>query len=394
MGVKEFLKRHQRKIYITLGLGASVYWALGYLGDKLKELQEKIVLDRLTRDDLERRFEQNQKDATFTTMALLPTVSTRILEEYNVEQTRHELQELRRAKRATDDPESSQELGNSLSSSGFSAQAGDSPVENSYVAAPSKAQLWNKIKIESLTRAVLLVYTAALLTIFTRIQLNILGRKSYAESVEKATLEPGTVSEEALTVDEEQVDSVNRQYLTFSWWFLHRGWKLLAKRVEDAVRSATEGSEPPSQLTFEELNELFGKIHKQIDDQGSFTSALLPPEELETFVLDQVPGEPSCDAVDVQLRALLDETRDIILSPTCVNVVQRLVHSGLAVLMKKMKLLYIDETPQIRLAIALMQAAKQAPQIAAGSPLSNEYVEAMIEIPELDALSAAVFSNY
>lgn len=394
MGVKEFLKRHQRKIYITLGLSASVYWALGYVGDKLRELQEKIVLDRLTRDDLERRFEQNQKDATFTTMALLPTVSTRILEEYNVEQTRHELQELRSAKRAAGGPGSSQELANSLSSSGFSVQEGDSQVENSYVAAPSKAQLWNKIKIESLTRSVLLVYTAALLTIFTRIQLNILGRKSYAESVEKATLEPGTVSEEALIVDEEQVDSVNRQYLTFSWWFLHRGWELLAKRVEDAVRSATEGREPPSQLTFDELNELFGKIHKQIDDQGSFTSVLLPPEELETFVLNQVPGELSCDAVDVQLRTLLDETRDIIISPSCVNVVQRLVHSGLSVLMKKMKLLYPDETPQIRLAIALMQAAKQAPQIAAGSPLSNEYIEAMIDIPELDALSAAVFSNY
>lgn len=394
MGVRDFLKRHQRKVFITFGIGASVYWAFGYFGDKLRELQEKIILDRFARDDLERRFEQNQKDATFTTMALLPTVSTRILEEYNVEQTRHELQELRSARRAVDDPESSKDLGNSFSSSGFSAQLGDSQVENSFVAAPSKAQLWNKIKIESLTRSVLLVYTGALLTILTRIQLNILGRKSYAESVEKATLEPGSVSDEALIADEEQMNSVNRQYLTFSWWFLHRGWELLAKRVEDAVRSATEDIEPPSQITFDELNELLGKIHKHVDDQGNFISVLLPPEELETFVLDQVPGEPSCDAVDSQLRALLDETRDIIISPTCVNVVQRLVHSCLAVLMKKMKLLYNDETPQIRLAVALMQAAKQAPQIAAGSPLSNEYIEAMTDVPELDALSAAVFSNY
>lgn len=35
--------------------------------------------------------------------------------------------------------------------------------------------------------------------------------------------------------DEEERRDVERKYLTFSWWLLHEGWKLIEKRVEAAV---------------------------------------------------------------------------------------------------------------------------------------------------------------
>ena len=43
---------------------------------------------------LRRRFLQNQEDCTFTIMALLPTLSTQIFQEMDVEATRQELKQV------------------------------------------------------------------------------------------------------------------------------------------------------------------------------------------------------------------------------------------------------------------------------------------------------------
>lgn len=37
--------------------------------------------------------------------------------------------------------------------------------------------------------------------------------------------------------EDEQRRDVERKYLTFSWWLLHEGWKVVEKRVEGAVEA-------------------------------------------------------------------------------------------------------------------------------------------------------------
>ena len=259
----------------------------------------------------------------------------------------------------------------------------------SFVTPPSKAELWRQIKIGSLTRAFVLVYTGALLTILTRIQLNILGRRSYAESMEQHLRE--TTSEAALLADEEQAGATNRQFLTFSWWILHRGWRVLAERVQSAVEVATAAIEPPNRLNFVQMEDLVGAIHREIDAQGSLANVLLPPPELEQEVLAQIPGSGPAEP---DLRALLDETSTIVSSASSTDVLHKMVHNALAVLVNKLHPVFASESGDARLAMALMVVTTQARQMAAGSPLSNEYVDAMIQVPELDALSAVIYSNY
>lgn len=94
----------------------------------------------------------------------------------------------------------------------------------------------------AITRAFTLIYTLALLTILTRVQLNLLGRKNYLSSV--VSLSERDDSPTINLVDNEAgrsythgVDAeINRQYLIFSWWFLNRGWKRVRDRVEAAVK--------------------------------------------------------------------------------------------------------------------------------------------------------------
>lgn len=81
-----------------------------------------------------------------------------------------------------------------------------------------------------------LIYTLALLTILTRVQLNLLGRKKYLSSVvSNAERE----SEHTIHMEEEGYGTdmaTNDQYLTFSWWLLDRGWRNVAEKVELAVK--------------------------------------------------------------------------------------------------------------------------------------------------------------
>lgn len=51
---------------------------------------------------------------------------------------------------------------------------------------------------------------------------------------------------------------INRQYLTFSWWLLHKGWKDIMTRVSSAV------------------NEVFGPVKPTADiESGQFSSLML-----------------------------------------------------------------------------------------------------------------------
>lgn len=186
-------------------------------------------------------------------------------------------------------------------------------------------------------------------------------------------------------------------------------------------------------------------------------SNLIPPQELETYVLTQAlsPGESDTlgastaspsgvfydsdgNAVEIPaaLRPLLDETADLIESPNAGEVIKRLVHTGLSVAVSKISALYpapppepviqeivesitqVDEEeigsvsssavlvqeepidvlqppPAVKLASILANVSRQAHAIGAGNPLEpNEYIDAMVNVPDLNAFSAVVYSNF
>lgn len=353
-----FLRRHKGKLLgaaAVVGLG---YWALKYAKNKILDLQERLLLEQMAKDNLERRFEQNQNDATFTIMALLSTMSVPILEEYDVEDIRRQLQALR----------------------------GQEDADQ------RKQELWEEMKVKSLVRAFTLLYASALLVVFTRVQLNILGRRSYVSSIKQMAL-PGDSSYAETSGTE---DETNRDYLTFSWWLLHQGWKTLGMRVEAAVTKVAQVVDARSEVDYDGLSDLVGKIQRYIDYpegvEKSFLAEVLPTVEEEPMVLGQHSGGPV--EVNSVLRTLLDETADLMESPNVIEVVRRLVHAGITTLMARMSQVYQEPGKPVKLAQILGLISRQAHQIAAGSPMTNEYVDAMVEVPELDALCAVIYSNY
>lgn len=199
----------------------------------------------------------------------------------------------------------------------------------------------------AITRALTMIYTLCLLTLLTRIQLNLLGRRNYLSSVVSLatpTKEGSKISLENRDDDSMEQDygndfETNRKYLTFSWWLLHRGWEQIREQVEEAVNKAFANLSPRDDITFQQLADLILQVRKQVEGatederkKRKWLDSLLPPTSEESTILRESAssGATSPEGDDAQthdfstvnpsLRRLLDETSDLIESPTFTHV--------------------------------------------------------------------------
>ncbi|RKF55482.1 Peroxisomal biogenesis factor 3 [Erysiphe neolycopersici] len=457
---RRWFRRHRTPIAIGVGVIGFGYVATQYLLGKIQDARERINNDRIARENLRRRFEQNQEDCTLTVLALLPTAADNILAELGTEKITHELQQQKAAKIAragtahhnltsSEVPSVTDEDGKSITSlqseSGVhasqvvippSTEVGNNSmegVETEQKAKKSKLQLWNDLKISAITRAFTLIYTLALLTLLTRIQLNLLGRRSYLSSVVSLATSvmnhQSTISLENHDDDNsEQVYGndfeTNKMYLTFSWWLLHRGWRDIMLKVEAAVREVFGTLSPRDELSFDKFSNLTLEVRKKIEgstpidrQQSKWLQYLLPPRDQEEFVLEEsgikekeaLPTSPTCSlSTNSALRRLLDETSDLIDAPPFTHILTLLLDAGFSTLVDQKISQHVYKIPPISLAsddriqevtdeiavklpsiLALL--TRQAHSIGNGAP--NEYLQSMEKVRELEAFAAVVYSS-
>ncbi|KAK3333665.1 Peroxin-3 [Cercophora scortea] len=466
---RRWFRRNRTPIAITAGVIGAGYVVTHYVLNKLNDARERMSSDRIAKENLRRRFEQNQEDCTFTVLALLPTATTNILDAMNTEKITYEIQQMKgsaaaRARsigstsppslsetNATDDDgrsiisaaESGLQPPNSQTSAPAPLTPSTTATDVSHDAQPpqtpqkprkTKRQLWDDLTISSITRAYTLLYTLALLAMLTRIQLNLLGRRSYLSSV--VSLATGgahaTISLENNDDDgspEQAYGSdfdINRKYLTFSWWLLNRGWVAVMQRVELAVRQVFGTLSPRDSVTFDTFARLTRDTRRLIEGSVPGSGAgtrwlpfLLPPADMEEFVLresgilDDDAPRPS-PAAATNLRHLLDETSDLVESPTFAHVLTQLLDQGFTTLLDKKVAAGAFEAPpapsQAPGAIVSIQLPQQQqtnravllPKILSvltrqahviGNGMPNEYLQAMEAVRDLEGFAAVVYSS-
>ncbi|EPS37631.1 hypothetical protein H072_8637 [Dactylellina haptotyla CBS 200.50] len=440
---QNFLRKNRTNLAIGAGLLGSIYVGANYVLGKFSEAKNRMASDRIARENLRRRFEQNQEDCSFTVLALLPTATERILELLPVEQITHQLQEKKAARLAKSGAPSEVSFG-ALSvkdDDGISVKSlksepppsgGDPKVKK------TKAQLWNELKITSITRAYTLIYTLGLLCFLTRIQLNLLGRRNYLSSVislaERDNESPISLenNENNPQLSQEDYD-VNRKYLTFSWWLLHRGWRKVLSVVEVSVKQVFGPLNPRDDISMSQLRELTMQIRKTVEGDELFSTSwlpfLLPPNGDEDMVLREagvIPEHANPDptgtsqtsvfASSAPLRRLLDETSDLIDSPPGRDVLTQLFDAGFNVLLEEKlaeqafkvvalpmpgsvdhegRITEIYEVPpdaKTKVANVLAVVTRQAHLVGNGIP--NEYLKAMEKQQDLTGFSAIIYSNF
>lgn len=223
----------------------------------------------------------------------------------------------------------------------------------------------------------------------TRVQLNLLGRRSYLSSV--VSLATGSNSATISLENNDDDNSaqaygddfeVNRKYLTFSWWLLNKGWLDVAQRVEAAVRQVFGQTSPRDQLSLETFAAMTSQVRRLVEGSAAFSDPaapgttttnvgggaptkwlpfLLPPPDMEEYVLresgilddsaasatrvqneegegqsppkEQQQQEPSSPTSTASLRRLLDETSDLIEAPAFTHVLTQLLDAGFGTLL-------------------------------------------------------------
>lgn len=123
-----------------------------------------------------------------------------------------------------------------------------------------RADVWSV----AFTRTLTTLYSMTLLSLFTHVQLNILGRSKYVQSVvqqaqEEAMREtlqdtlsfvniflggssPGDIeSADGIREVESISERTEKKYFTLSWWMLNVGWKDVGERVRRGVEEVFEG---------------------------------------------------------------------------------------------------------------------------------------------------------
>ncbi|GES66916.1 peroxisomal membrane protein [Aspergillus terreus] len=455
---RRWFRRNRKPLAIGAGVIGAGYLAGQYVLSKISEARERMSSDRIARENLRRRFEQNQTDCTYTVLALLPTAAEDILEALPVEELTKELQKKRAERLARLNaaegtgsdmtslaPSLTEEDRRSLSSfqsEGFvrTSQLTEAVGENDAESRPkkNKTQLWNEVKITSITRSFTLIYTLSLLTIFTRIQLNLLGRRNYLSSVislatpaDASTIRLEDHDDDDLTQTLGNDFETNRRYLAFSWWLLHCGWKNLMKEVQAAVEETFGPLNPREDISLGRLSDLTLQVRKRVEGateedrkHRKWLSYLLPPREEEDKLLEEsgVLGvtEPSTSQTATTLRHLLDETADLIDSPTFTRIMMLLNNECFETLIQqctadafKASPMRAPETdpqsfssvatvvpgadgsePKTKLANVLAVMARQAHVIGNGTNPPNLYVTAMDQgVRELEAFAAVMYSS-
>lgn len=412
--MRDFFRRHRRK-FLTLGVvTAGAYYAYTYATSKLREISDRATDERTAKDNLKRRFKQNQQDATFNVIAFMPELSEKILDALKVESITAELQAQKQGRGGGG---GSTTTGGSLAEDDTaSIRSGYSEITHSTLGRRSKLDLWNDVKITSITRIFSLYYCISLLVIFTRVQLNLIGRSSYVASVMSVVDVDGeakiTLSDESLGGDggnggteTSAINSkLNREYMTFVWFLLNRGWSGVVDRVRAAVEDVFGRLEVREEITLSQIRLLTSRVRGVVefndagDDHYDWLSHVLPPRDQEVTVLraggQAVDDEIAAAAVSPELRHLLDESAREMGSQESALLMSRCLDVGLGQLLEQKLKTAFAGRDRLRVANVLPVMTREAHVVVGDNRAPNAFLQGVNEIAELDGFSARLFTSF
>ncbi|PVU90273.1 hypothetical protein BB559_000105 [Furculomyces boomerangus] len=272
-----FLKRNRNTILVLSGTVGGLVYSVGYLKDMLVKMQESMEHDSWSKTNISERFERNLRDCKYTIQSLSSELNQKILSEIDVESLIEELKTISKTKKdqtipqSSDSPNPSTGLEESISSE-FSNQTFNTR---------SKLEVWEDIKIKSFTRAMVVAYSQVLLSVLVHCQLNIIGQQTYNDSITRKydlslyeQTEPQTPNSPSLGFN-----SDDQNFLILSWWFLNKGWKIVAQIVQQSVFDVLGRTPLKAKISYSKLGSIIAEINDSVlskDITTSISDILLP----------------------------------------------------------------------------------------------------------------------
>lgn len=245
-----------------------------------------------------------------------------------------------------------------------------------------KLDLWGRLKILSFTRMALSVWATVMLSLYTKVQVNILGRHLYIDTAR--SLESSNLLMESGDV----VDGEDKQKFLESVDFLSQhGMPALISDMEEATKEVLKGKQLTSLFNNTTFDETITDILNTFMSRGSphFWVKYIIPEDAKLH--STASGSNDTVPLDMtEFDQLVMEARGVLSSAEFGSVVEISLKAVVDTLRELMG------TTSVPLARALPQVAQMCPLLLE-EPSKNQFIQILKNIPEVELFLTFLYAN-
>ncbi|XP_034712126.1 LOW QUALITY PROTEIN: peroxisome biogenesis protein 3-2-like [Vitis riparia] len=365
--VRDFWRRHRRKIFVSVGVFGSGY-LLYKLYDahrrRLDDLERELAVQReneeLIKAQMQAHFESIQRIADTTTLPhSMLYLSGRIAEELDLS---HLTERLMKGKGQP----------NTLTPS-------------------EKLELWDRLKILSFTRMVLSLWAMTMLSLYIRVQVNILGRHLYIDTAR------GGGSSHLL----EEADPIDRhdqqKFLASADFLSNYSIPALISNMHAAAAEVLKGKQLRDVFnsmvlhgTIMQILDLFistGKPHNLVD-------YLMPDDTKSYKPASPSNGDSSTPADVTKFDQLMVETRAVLSSAEFINVIDVSLRTVVDAVVEDMMGSAGGGSPSSGMVLAkLLPRVAQMGPLLLEEPSKNRFIQIIQKAPEVEFFFTLLYAN-
>ncbi|KAI4326260.1 hypothetical protein MLD38_031591 [Melastoma candidum] len=359
-----FWRRHKRKILVGLGILGGGYCAYKLydahrrtLAELEREIADERENDELAKAQLQAHFENIQRIANTTTLPhAINYLNGRIAEELDLSRLTERLM------RGKDQPDAL------------------TPVE--------KLELWEQLKVLSFTKLLSSIWGMALLNLYIRVQVNILGRHLYIDAARGLGISQ-LPDGDSLGVDDQQ------KFLASADFLSSHGLPALTSYMRETTQEVLRGKHLRDNFDNATLHEVILQVLDKFMSTASRHHWLgyLMPENDRSEVATTSNDDPILPAVATYGR-LMSETKAVLLSSEFSNIVEMTLKMVVNAVVEDFTFPGGGSAVPFK-----MPLAKLLPRVAQmGSQLleeqsKNRYIQLIGSSPEVELFFTLLYTN-
>lgn len=365
----DFWRRHKRKVYVTLGVFGSGYVLYRLyeahrrrLSDLERELAAERENEQLIKAHVQDHFENIQKIADSTTLPhVMQYLSSRIAEELDL--------------------------------SPLTSRLMQGKGQPNTLTVAEKLDLWDRLKILSFAKLVLSFWAMTLLSLYIRVQVNILGRHLYIDTARD--IGSSNLLDEADLIGRND----EQQFLATSDFLSQHELPTIVSTIQNAASEVLKGKQLKDVFDHPVLRETLMQMLDTFMSLGgphSWTRYLMPKDPS----MYEIPATPSGGDNEVpqytKFGQLVAETHAVLSSAEFGNVLERSLKTVMDAVVEE---IMVEVQPNERNVASGVPLAKLLPRVAQmgqtllEEPRRNKFIQILQTVPEVELFFTLLYSS-
>ncbi|KAL1317247.1 peroxisome biogenesis protein 3-2 isoform X1 [Arachis ipaensis] len=390
LSVRDLWRRHRRKVFISVGVlgsGYLLYKLYGAHRRRLDALERELAIQRESEELMKVQLSQIMQ-AHFENIQTISDVMT-------LPHAMHNL-----SCRVAEELDLSQLLERLLQGKG----------QPSTLTQSEKLNLWERLKILSFTRMALSVWATTMLSLYTKVQVNILGRHLYIDTARRFESSSTTVLLNGVQVtaqipekvgafvtnrERESGDLVDKEdqqkFLGTVDFLCQHGMPPLISDMEAATQEALKGKQLSHFFNSTALHETIMQILIIFMSQGSphsWIKYVMPEDSATSRIDDPAPSDVT------EFEQLMTEARAVLLSAEFGSILEICMKVVVNAVVEQMGAKFRGGSIAMGLPLArvLPQVAQMCPLLLE-EPSKNQFIRIIKCIPEVEPFFTRLYAN-